>query len=115
MNFKNFLSFERMITPIIIKILFYIGLIGSLLGGLRVFLYDRCSGIGYRRFWANLVGIYSGRCAWWCADRFSWVPLPTRIYAELLILVFQDQRDHDRYQDPAAGETIRRVGNWASR
>jgi hypothetical protein len=37
MNFKNFLSFERMITPIIIKILFYIGLIGSLVGGIVVF------------------------------------------------------------------------------
>lgn len=38
MKFKNFLSFERMITPVIIKVLFYIGLVVSVIGGIVVFI-----------------------------------------------------------------------------
>jgi hypothetical protein len=87
MNFKNFLSFERMITPIIIKILFYIGLIGSLLGGLVFFFPTGFVGISYKGFgqilWGFILGLLGGLLI-----TFLGVLL-TRIYAELLILVFQ--------------------------
>jgi hypothetical protein len=87
MNFKNFLSFERMITPIIIKVLFYIGLIGSLLGGLVFFFTTAFAGISYKGFgqilWGFILGLLGGLLIIFLGA------LLTRIYAELLILVFQ--------------------------
>jgi len=87
MNLKKFLSFERMITPVIIKVIFYIGLVGSAIGGIVFFfsmLIGGFQGGGFGailgRFLLGLVGgvaiIFLGA-------------LVTRIYAELLILVFR--------------------------
>lgn len=87
MSFKNFLSFERMITPIIIKILFYIGLIASLIGGIVFFSTTAFTGIRFRGFgqilWGFLVGGLGGILIFFLGALF------TRIYAELLILVFR--------------------------
>ena len=87
MNLKKFLSFERMITPVIIKVVFYIGLVGSAIGGI-VFFFSMLIG-GFQdggfgsilgRFLIGLVG--GGLMVFLGA-------LVTRIYAELLILVFR--------------------------
>ena len=87
MNFKSFLSFERMITPIIIKILFYIGLIGSLVGGIAVFFSGVIGGFTEGGFFAILIGLVLGLLGG--VLTFFIGALLTRIYAELLILVFR--------------------------
>jgi len=87
MNLKKFLSFEQMITPVIIKVVFYIGLVGSAIGGI-VFFFSMLIG-GFQdggfgsilgRFLIGLVG--GGLMVFLGA-------LVTRIYSELLILVFR--------------------------
>lgn len=87
MNIKNFLSFERMITPIIIKILFWIGLIGSAIGGLVVFFSAVIAGISDGGFGSIvggfLIGLIGGILT------FALGALATRIYSELLILAFR--------------------------
>ncbi len=45
MNWKSFFSFERMVTPVIIKVLFWIGLIASIITGLVIFFGGIISGI----------------------------------------------------------------------
>jgi hypothetical protein len=86
-NFKNFLSFEKMITPVIIKILFYIGLVGSAIGGIVVFVTSFATGIGRGGFGnvvgGFLLGIILGILA------IALGVLFTRIYCELLILFFR--------------------------
>ena len=84
MDFKNFLSFERMITPVIIKILFYIGLVGSVIAGVVVFFGGIIGGLssdgGFGTVLGGLIGgpliIILG-------------VLVSRIYCELLILFFR--------------------------
>jgi ABC-type transport system involved in cytochrome c biogenesis permease subunit len=87
MKFKNFLSFERMITPIIIKILFYVGLIGSLIGGIVFFFSTAFIGLQWKSFsqilWGFLLGALGGLLIMFLGA------LVTRIYAELLILIFR--------------------------
>ena len=87
MNLKSFLSFERMISPIIIKILFYIGLIGSLVGGVVFFFTTAFVGLGWKNFgqilWGFILGILGGLLIALLGA------LATRIYAELMILVFR--------------------------
>jgi len=84
---KRFFSFERMITPVIIKILFWIGLIGSFVGGVVVFITALTSAISDGRFptviLALLVGLLGGILA------FAVGALITRIYCELMILAFR--------------------------
>jgi len=84
---KRFFSFERMITPVIIKILFWIGLIGSLVGGVVVFITVLTSAISDGRFptviLELLVGMLGGILA------FAVGALITRIYCELMILAFR--------------------------
>lgn len=87
MSFKNFLSFERMITPIIIKILFYIGLIASLIGGIVFFSITAFTGIRFRSFGEILWGFFVGGLGGILIVFLG--ALATRIYAELLILVFR--------------------------
>ncbi len=87
MNFKNFLGFERMITPVIIKVLFYIGLIGSLIGGIVFFFTTAFVGIGYRNFGQILLNILLGGLGGLLIMFLG--ALVTRIYAELMILVFR--------------------------
>ena len=87
MKLKSFLSFERMITPIIIKILFYLGLISSLVGGVVFFFTTAFVGLGWKNFgqilWGFVLGILGGLLIVLLGA------LATRIYCELMILIFR--------------------------
>lgn len=87
MNFKNFLSFERMITPIIIKILFWIGMIGSIIGGVVLFVGAIIAGIADGGVGAIIGGFIGGLFGGLLVILLG--VLVTRIYAELLILAFR--------------------------
>ena len=87
MKFKNFLSFERMITPVIIKVLFYIGLVVSVIGGIVVFIGSVIAGFMDGGVGAILLGLIGGLIGG-ILTVFLGV-LATRIYAELLILFFR--------------------------
>lgn len=87
MNFKNFLSFERMVTPIIIKILFWIGLIGSLIGGIVFFFSTAFVNIANKGIGEILWGFFLGAIGGLLIILLG--SLTARIYAELLILVFR--------------------------
>ncbi len=68
--FTKLLSFDDMITPSIIKIIYYIGMVGAVLGGIgMVFQGGTSTFIG-------LVWIVFG-------------PLIVRVYCELLIVMFK--------------------------
>ena len=64
---NDFLNFKKMITPLIIKILFWVGVVGCILAGLGM--------IFSRKIGAGLGVLLLG-------------PLGVRIYCELLILLF---------------------------
>ena len=87
MKLKNFLSFERMITPVIIKVVFYIGLVGSAIGGIVFFFSMLIGGFQDGGFGAILgrflIGLIGGLLIVFLGA------LVTRIYAETLILVFR--------------------------
>ena len=83
MNFRNFLSFERMITPVIITILFWIGLIAVALTAIYVFFTGIVDGIRYDSFGTVAGGLFGGPLI------FILGGLGVRIYAELLILAFR--------------------------
>jgi len=87
MKFKSFLNFERMITPIIIKILFWIGLIASAISGVVIFISLLIMGISDGSFGAIILGFLGGIVAGILS--FVLGALVTRIYSELLILIFQ--------------------------
>jgi len=86
-NLKSFISFERMITPIIIKILFWIGLVGSVIGGIVAFIVLLGAGISDGGFGAILGGFLLGVVAGLFVIVIG--ALMTRIYTELLILAFR--------------------------
>ena len=83
MNLKGFLSFERMITPVIIKFLFWIGLIASAITALVVFFGGIIGGIADNSFGPVLGGLFGGPLV------LILGALSVRIYAELLILAFR--------------------------
>jgi hypothetical protein len=87
MKLKNFLSFERMITPVIIKILFYIGLAGSVIGGIIVFFSAVIAGFADGGFGSILLGLFGGLIGGVLTLILG--ALAARIYAELLILFFR--------------------------
>jgi hypothetical protein len=66
---KEASSFDTMITPVIIKIVFWIGVIGCVIGGIGMFFND--SGVV-----GGLLCILLG-------------PVVVRIYCELIIVVFK--------------------------
>lgn len=87
MNLKQFLSFERMITPVIIKIVFYIGLAVSAIGGIVFFFAMLIGGFQDGGFGSILgrflLGLLGGLLIIFLGA------LVTRIYSELLILIFR--------------------------
>jgi len=83
MNLKNFLSFERMITPVIIKILFWIGLIIVAITAIFVFFGGIIGGFSDGGFLSILGGLIGGPVVLVLGG------LGVRIYAELLILAFR--------------------------
>lgn len=64
---KEFLGFKKMLTPVIIQIVFWVGVVGSLLGG--IMQMSESAGRGLAMI---IVG-----------------PLVVRIYCELLMVVFR--------------------------
>lgn len=74
---EDFLKFRKMITPVIIQILFWIGVAGSVLGGLIVIAtsFGRY-GSGAAGFLGGLLMLVLG-------------PVFVRVYCEILILLFK--------------------------
>lgn len=74
---KTFLSFDKMITPTLIKIIFYIGIIMSTLTGIGMILGGMRShfGGGIQVFLGLLTLVIS--------------PIIVRVYCELLIVIFK--------------------------
>ncbi len=74
---EDFLSFRKMITPLIIQIVFWVGVVLSVIGGIGMII----SGAGARFGGGNqvltgLIMLFLG-------------PLFVRIYCELLIVMFR--------------------------
>ncbi len=83
MNWKDFLAFRRMVTPIIIQVIFWIGVVGVILGGIVGFFSMLITGISQGEA-TSILGALIG------------VPLMTivglllvRLYTELLIVIFR--------------------------
>ena len=87
MNFKAFMSFERMITPILIKILFWVGLGISAISGVGVFFILLSAGFSGDSLGGIVGGFLLGLIAGVLI--FGLGTLVTRVYAELLILAFR--------------------------
>ena len=83
MKSRSFLNFDKMITPVIIKILFYIGIAAAIIGGIVVFFGGIITPFQQESFGAALGGIVGGPLV------AVMGVLLARVYAELLIVVFQ--------------------------
>ncbi len=82
-NWKDFVTFRRMVTPIIIQILFWIGVVVVLIGGIIAFFGGLISGIGDGDVGA-IFGALLG------APLLTIVGLLlVRLYSELLIVIFR--------------------------
>lgn len=83
MNLRSLLNFDKMITPTIIKILFYISIAVSVIAGLGVFLGGIGRAFSERSFLPALIGLIGGPLTIVLGVFLA------RIYAELLILAFK--------------------------
>ncbi len=83
MNLQDFLSFKKMLTPVIIKILFWIGIVMSILIGLGTILGGLIGGLSENDFGMVFGGICTGPLIILLGI------VSVRIYSELLILAFQ--------------------------
>lgn len=73
---EDFLNFKKMLTPIIIKILFWIGIVLVVLGGLLAIINGATSDYGGgAQVLMGLLLIVLG-------------PIAVRVYCELLIIIF---------------------------
>jgi hypothetical protein len=73
---EDFLKFKKMLTPIIIQIIFWIGVVGSIIFGLITMVQGAASSFGGGAMvFSGLIMIFFG-------------PILTRIYCELLIVIF---------------------------
>jgi len=77
---KDFLAFRRMITPLVIQIIFWLGLIGCVLGGIGSIIMSVVSGGGGSNI---IIGILMG------LGMMVIGPVVVRIYCEVLILFFR--------------------------
>jgi hypothetical protein len=68
---EEFLSFRKMITPIIIQIVFWIGVVATVVVGIGIMFYGN-----FGAFLVGLMYVVIG-------------PLMVRIYCELIILLFR--------------------------
>jgi len=74
---EDFLKFRKMITPIIIQVLFWVGVVGAVITALVVMAMSfGSSGGGAAQFLGGLIMLVLG-------------PVVVRIYCELLILFFR--------------------------
>ena len=83
MKIRSLLNFDKMITPVLIKILFYIGVAASIIGGIIVFFGGLISAFQQNSFGAASGGLIGGPLVVILGI------LLARVYAELLIVVFQ--------------------------
>ncbi len=74
---KTFLSFDKMITPTLIKIIFYIGIIMSTLTGLSMIFS------GMRAHFGGGIQVFLGLLTLVIS------PIVVRVYCELLIVIFK--------------------------
>lgn len=86
-NLKNFFNFEKMITPVIIKILFWIALAASAIGGIATFFLILLPAIETEEAITIIGGFLLGLIS--AVIAFVVGVLISRIYAELLILFFK--------------------------
>jgi hypothetical protein len=82
MGLKRLASFERMVTPVIIRVLFWIGVVISVLAGLGVVIGSIIMAFD-EGFLYLLGGLVGGPVVMFLGI------LSVRIYAELLILAFR--------------------------
>lgn len=75
----KFLKFEKMITPVFIQVIFWVGFLGSLVGGIGQI------GFGFFAEQGKMVMILSG------LGMMFFGPIIIRIYCEMLIVVFKMQ------------------------
>ncbi len=75
---NDFWSFRTMVTPVIIQILFWIGVLICLIAGTIMIIYG-----------ANYYQLGHGRYLWQGALLFLLGPLVVRIYCEILIVFFR--------------------------
>ena len=77
MELKDFLSFRKMITPVIIQVLFWVGAVGTVIAALVTMVSSLTRyGSGAGGFFGGLVMLVIG-------------PVLVRVYCELLILLFR--------------------------
>ena len=77
MEARDLLKFDRMITPTIIQIIFYIGLAVAVVGGLAMILMGLLSDFGGGSMvFMGLLYLVLG-------------PIAARIYCEILIVIFK--------------------------
>jgi len=90
--FEKFFSFDRMITPSIIKVLFWIGVVVSVIGGLATIIGGIAAPYGGGTMvLSGILGIIFG-------------PLITRVYCELLILLFKINDNLGEIKEKLCGE-----------
>jgi len=76
-DLKDFLSFRKMITPIIIQVLFWVGAAGMVIASLVTMVSSLSRyGSGIGGFFGGLLMLVIG-------------PVMVRVYCELLILLFR--------------------------
>lgn len=83
MNFRSLLNFDKMITPVIIKILFYIGIALAIICGIVVLLSGTISAFRQDRVGLAIGGLLGGPLVVVLGILIS------RVYSELLIVVFE--------------------------
>lgn len=83
MDWKDFISFRKMLTPVIIKVLFWIGLGFSALYGIVLLFGGIIGGIVNGEFGLVIGGLLGGPIVAVLGA------LGTRLYCELLIVIFQ--------------------------
>ncbi|MFA5840432.1 MAG: DUF4282 domain-containing protein [Candidatus Margulisiibacteriota bacterium] len=71
-NIKAYLAFDKLITPIVIKVLFWIGAISCILGGLSTMIFIREA----ESIWVGLAMIILG-------------PIVVRVACEVYLLIFK--------------------------
>ena len=83
MNFRSLLNFDKMFTPVIIKILFYIGIALSVIGGIIALFGGIISAFQQNSLAPAIGGLFGGPLV------IVMGILLARVYAELLIVVFE--------------------------
>jgi len=74
---SNFLSFEKMITPAIIKVIFWVGVVMSVLSGIGMII------TGLSSFYGSGMNVFTGLLT------IIIGPLLARVYCEILMIFFK--------------------------